>query len=74
MAKPYVTMNRSGLYEDPREDWLALHQEDIIDPARPIVDPHHHLWDRDGQHYLLNDIVGNVAHLKGRSCFSPRNV
>ena len=21
---------------------------DIIDPARPIVDPHHHLWDRRG--------------------------
>lgn len=61
MAKPYVTMNRSGLYEDPREDWLALHHEDIIDPARPIVDPHHHLWDRDGQHYLLNDIVKDVA-------------
>jgi len=38
--------SKSGLYADPREDWLALHQEKIIDPARPIVDPHHHLWDR----------------------------
>ena len=24
----------SGLYADPREDWLALHTEEIIDPAR----------------------------------------
>jgi len=33
----------SGLYADPREDWLALHTEKVIDPARPIIDPHHHL-------------------------------
>ncbi|MBS0530485.1 MAG: amidohydrolase [Proteobacteria bacterium] len=55
-----VTANRSGLYEDPREEWLALHHEDILDPARPIVDPHHHLWDRGGQRYLLDDIVKDV--------------
>ena len=29
-------------YFDP--DWLGLHQEPILDPALPIVDPHHHLW------------------------------
>ena len=45
---------RSGLYADPREDWLAL-SEEILDPARPIVDPHHHLWDRGGQRYLIED-------------------
>ena len=26
------------------EDWLALVEEPILDPAAPIVDPHHHLW------------------------------
>ena len=41
--------SKSGLYADPREDWLALHSEDVIDPARRIVDPHHHLWNRGGQ-------------------------
>jgi hypothetical protein len=45
--------SKSGLYADPREDWLALHSEDVIDPARRIVDPHHHLWDRGGQRYLI---------------------
>ena len=25
--------------------WLALRTEEVIEPARPIVDPHHHLWD-----------------------------
>ena len=27
-----------------REDWLALVQEEIIDPERRIVDPHHHFF------------------------------
>ena len=43
----------SGLYADPREDWLKQHTEDIIEPARVIVDPHHHLWDRGGLRYLI---------------------
>ena len=49
--------SKSGLYADPREDWLALHSEDVIDPARPIVDPHHHLWDRGGQRYLIDELA-----------------
>ena len=28
-----------------RMEWLALRQEDAVDPDRVIVDPHHHLWD-----------------------------
>ena len=27
-----------------RDQWRALRQEPILDPARPIIDPHHHLW------------------------------
>jgi predicted TIM-barrel fold metal-dependent hydrolase len=53
--------SKSGLYADPREDWLALHQEEIIDPARPIVDPHHHLWDRGGQRYLIDELAADIA-------------
>ena len=26
--------------------WLAGTPEDAIDPEQPIIDPHHHLWDR----------------------------
>jgi len=47
--------SKSGLYADPREDWLSLRNEEIIDPARPIVDPHHHLWIRGGQRYLIEE-------------------
>ena len=51
----------SRIYADPREDWLAQHIEEIIDPARPIVDPHHHLWDRGGLRYMLADMADDVA-------------
>src|SRR6201747_713718 len=51
----------SGLYANPREDWLASLQEEVIDPARPIVDPHHHLWDRGGQRYLIEEMVDDIA-------------
>jgi predicted TIM-barrel fold metal-dependent hydrolase len=53
--------SKSGLYADPREDWLALHKEDVIDPARPIVDPHHHLWDRGGQRYMIEEMAADIA-------------
>ncbi|HXN70218.1 MAG TPA: amidohydrolase family protein [Bradyrhizobium sp.] len=52
---------KSGLYADPREDWLAQYTEQVIDPARPIVDPHHHLWDRGGQRYLIEEITADIA-------------
>jgi predicted TIM-barrel fold metal-dependent hydrolase len=52
---------KSGLYADPREDWLALYKEEVIDPARPIVDPHHHLWDRGGQRYLIEEMVADIG-------------
>jgi predicted TIM-barrel fold metal-dependent hydrolase len=52
---------RTGLYADPRPDWLALHKEEVLDPARRIVDPHHHLWDRGGQRYLLDDLTSDIA-------------
>jgi predicted TIM-barrel fold metal-dependent hydrolase len=61
MAASTLRTTKSGLYADPRPDWLALHQEQVLDPARAIVDPHHHLWDRGGQRYLLDDITSDLA-------------
>jgi predicted TIM-barrel fold metal-dependent hydrolase len=61
MAASTAPASSSGLYADPREDWLALYSEDIIDPARPIVDPHHHLWDRGGLRYMFEDMVADTA-------------
>ena len=38
-----------------RQDWLDRRKEPILEPELPIVDPHHHLWDRPGSRYLLPD-------------------
>src|SRR6202521_5990024 len=43
-----------------REDWLAQWGEAILEPDLPIVDPHHHLWDRPGWRYLLEDLLADV--------------
>jgi len=37
-------------------EWLAQVREDIIDPEREIVDPHHHLWQRPESVYVLEDL------------------
>ena len=61
MTASKAAASKSGLYADPRPDWLALRKEEIIDPQRPIVDPHHHLWDRGGQRYLVEEMVDDIA-------------
>src|ERR1700751_3163459 len=60
MAASGLPANTSGLFVEPREDWLALNQEEIIDPLRPIVDPHHHLWNR-GHRYLIEEMAADIA-------------
>ena len=44
-----------------RKDWLAATQEKALEPDRPIIDPHHHLWDRPGNRYLLHDLVEDTS-------------
>ncbi len=39
------------------EEWYGQVAEDIIEPDRPIIDPHHHLWfNRNSSDYLLEDL------------------
>ena len=40
--------------------WRSLTREDILDPGLPIIDPHHHLWDRAGNRYLLDEHLADV--------------
>ncbi len=42
-------------------DWLNKHVEPILEPDLPIVDPHHHLWTRDGNIYLLPELLADLA-------------
>lgn len=41
--------------------WLAQVTEEPLDPELPICDPHHHLWVRPGQRYLLPDLQADLA-------------
>jgi predicted TIM-barrel fold metal-dependent hydrolase len=43
-----------------RDDWLALVAEEIIDPTREIVDPHHHLWNRKGRIYEMDELAADT--------------
>ena len=61
MVSGNAAASKSGLYADPREDWLAQTTEEIIDPERPIVDPHHHLWDRGGLRYMIEEMSDDIA-------------
>ena len=41
--------------------WLELTQEDVLDPGIPICDPHHHLWDKPGDRYMIDEISRDVG-------------
>ncbi len=43
-----------------RADWLARRSEPALEPALPIVDAHHHLWDRPGWRYLLDELLADI--------------
>ena len=40
-----------------RLDWLNRRKEPILEPELPIIDPHHHLWQRPGWRFLLEDLL-----------------
>jgi predicted TIM-barrel fold metal-dependent hydrolase len=44
-----------------RPDWLARTVEPVLEPALPIVDAHHHLWEVPGFHYLLPEFLHDAA-------------
>ena len=45
-----------------QQAWLDQVKEEIVDPERLIVDPHHHLWRHPGiPPYLLTDLHGDTG-------------
>ncbi|KPF77853.1 amidohydrolase [alpha proteobacterium AAP81b] len=44
-----------------RDDWLAQVAEPAIDPDRPIIDPHHHLWTAGQYPYGLPELRRDTA-------------
>ena len=50
---PYLAVRQNWLHKAPREA--------IIDPDLPIIDPHHHLWDRADWRYMLPDLLADIG-------------
>ncbi len=48
--------------------WLEQVTEDIVDPDQPIIDPHHHLWRRPGNDYVLEDLWSDTGSGHNGSC------
>ena len=42
------------------DSWLALTEEDPIESGMPILDPHHHFWERPGDVYLLDNLLADT--------------
>ena len=43
------------------ETWLAQTVEEAIDPDLPICDPHHHMWDRPDNRYMLDNLLADTG-------------
>jgi L-fuconolactonase len=52
-------MPKFGNVLDPDLAWVAKTKEEALEPELPIVDPHHHLWDRPNNRYLLPDLLAD---------------
>jgi predicted TIM-barrel fold metal-dependent hydrolase len=56
-----TTTSASSPYIPVRDDWLARRSESILEPSLPIVDPHHHLWERPDWVYMLDDLLADTS-------------
>lgn len=43
------------------KQWHDQVQEEILEPGRPICDPHHHLWDHPGNRYLIDELAADTG-------------
>ena len=62
-AAPASTVAAQSSYDPhyPDPAWLALRQEEILEPALEIIDPHHHLWDHPGNRFLLDQLLADTG-------------
>src|SRR6516162_850343 len=61
MAQP-IQPGRFGQISRPDDTWLAKQESELIlEPELPIIDTHHHLWDRNGWTYLLPELLADLT-------------
>ena len=54
-------MAKTGIHIPVREDWLKRTDEEALEPELPIIDPHHHLWDRPESTYLYPELRADIG-------------
>jgi predicted TIM-barrel fold metal-dependent hydrolase len=61
-VSPSARPTQFGRIHPPDEEWLARQApEPVLEPDLPIIDTHHHLWDRGGHRYFLPEFLADVA-------------
>jgi predicted TIM-barrel fold metal-dependent hydrolase len=60
MSATPPSSNLATHYLPVRQAWLDRRKEPILEPELPIIDPHHHLWDRPDWRYLLDDLLADT--------------
>ncbi|HUP23907.1 MAG TPA: hypothetical protein VNB06_13305 [Thermoanaerobaculia bacterium] len=62
MTHPVGGSTAGGPATPGTQAWLDQVHEDVLEPERPIVDPHHHLWRGRGtfQPYLLDELCADT--------------
>ena len=60
VAPKHAQAQQTRAATGPRQDWLAQTVEPALEPDLPIIDPHHHLWDRPGNRYLLEELLDDT--------------
>ena len=61
---------RKNIFDFARNDWLNQVVEDSIEPERPIIDPHHHLWPHPSVNYNIEELRADMApHNISRTLF-----
>ena len=59
MAQP--PLPKFGNVLNPNLAWVAKVKEAALEPDLPIVDPHHHLWERPNNVYMLPDLLADTG-------------
>lgn len=54
------SMKTTSNYLPVRPEWLASGTESAIEPEMPIIDAHHHFYERPGWIYLLDDYLADA--------------
>ena len=54
-------MSANTGHSAPDNSWIESLNEEVLEPELPIVDPHHHLWVRNGYTYLLPELALDLA-------------